>query len=111
MRVAAWERTEEETTPPGSLRLHDGHARTLLAMLDATDSSIGVRMFPHSTHALGISDAIELARAMGVLPTKVIVYGIEADNTETGQALSCAVTKALDEAVGQIIRECEVCLA
>jgi len=40
MRVAAWERTEEETTPPGSLRLHDGHARTLLAMLDATDSSL-----------------------------------------------------------------------
>jgi hypothetical protein len=40
MRVAAWERIEEETSPPGTLRLHDGHARTLLAMLDATDSSL-----------------------------------------------------------------------
>jgi hypothetical protein len=40
MRVAAWERTEDETTPPGSLRLHDGHARTLLAVLDATDASL-----------------------------------------------------------------------
>lgn len=40
MRVAAWERIEEETAPPGSLRLHDGHARTLLAMLDATDPSL-----------------------------------------------------------------------
>jgi hypothetical protein len=40
MRVAAWERTEEETTPPGSLRLHDGHARTLLAMFDATDTAL-----------------------------------------------------------------------
>ena len=42
MRVAAWERTEEETTPPGSLRLHDGHARTLLAVLDATDGGLTV---------------------------------------------------------------------
>jgi hypothetical protein len=40
MRVAAWERTEEETTPPGSLRLHDGHARTLLAIFDAADPSL-----------------------------------------------------------------------
>lgn len=40
MRVAAWERAEEETSPPGSLRLHDGHARTLLAVLDATDLSL-----------------------------------------------------------------------
>jgi hypothetical protein len=40
MRVAAWERSEDEATPPGSLRLHDGHARTLLAVLDATDASL-----------------------------------------------------------------------
>ena len=40
MRVAAWERSEDETTPPGSLRLHDGHARTLLAVLDATDAPL-----------------------------------------------------------------------
>ena len=40
MRVVAWERSEDETTPPGSLRLHDGHARTLLAVLDATDASL-----------------------------------------------------------------------
>ena len=79
--------------------------------LDASDSPIGVRMFPHSSHALGISDALELARAMGVLPTKVIVYGIEVGNTEAGQTLSSAVAKALDEAVGQIVRECDVCLA
>jgi cytochrome c554/c'-like protein len=40
MRVAAWERKDDETTPPGTLRLHDGHARTLLAVLDATDESL-----------------------------------------------------------------------
>jgi hydrogenase maturation protease len=83
----------------------------MIHRLDASDSPIGVRMRPHSSHALGISDALELARAIGVLPAKVIVYGVEAGNTEAGQALSSAVAKALDEVVGQIIRECEVCLA
>jgi hydrogenase maturation protease len=83
----------------------------MIHRLDASDSPIGVRMRPHSSHALGISDALELSRSIGVLPAKVIVYGVEAGNTEAGQALSSAVAKALDEVVGQIIRECEVCLA
>jgi hypothetical protein len=39
MRVAAWEKPADEMTPPGTLRLHDGHARALLAMLDATDDA------------------------------------------------------------------------
>ena len=40
MRVAAWERSADDTTPPGTLRLHDGHARALLAVLDATEPSL-----------------------------------------------------------------------
>lgn len=40
MRVAAWEKPDEGTTPPGTLRLHDGHPRALLAVLDATEPSL-----------------------------------------------------------------------
>jgi hypothetical protein len=40
MRVAAWEKPDESTTPPGTLRLHDGHPRALLAVLDATEPSL-----------------------------------------------------------------------
>ena len=83
----------------------------IIHRLDASDSPIGVRTFLRSSHALGISDALELARTIGVLPPRVIVYGIEAGNTEAGQALSSPVAKALDEIVGRIIRECEVCHA
>jgi len=39
MRVAAWEKPADDQTPPGTLRLHDGHARALLTMLDATDDA------------------------------------------------------------------------
>lgn len=83
----------------------------MIHRLDASNSPIGKRIFPHSSHALGISDALELARAMGVLPPRVIVYGIEAGNTEAGQALSFPVAKALDEVGELIIQECEACHA
>lgn len=78
---------------------------------DASAGPIGSQIFPRSSHALGTVDALELARAMGVLPTTVIVYGIEAGNTEAGQPLSPAVTKALDKVVEQIVQECEACRA
>ena len=40
MRVAAWEKPDDGATPPGTLRLHDGHPRALLAVLDATAPSL-----------------------------------------------------------------------
>lgn len=75
--------------------------------LDASAGPIGGRIFPRSSHALGMVDAMELARAMGTLPATVIVYGVEADNIEAGQPLSPAVTKALNEVVEQIVQDCE----
>jgi hydrogenase maturation protease len=83
----------------------------MIHRLDASDSPIGVRTLLRSSHALGISDALELARTIGVLPARVIVYGIEVGHMEAGQALSSPVAKALDEIVGQVIQECDVCHA
>jgi hydrogenase maturation protease len=75
--------------------------------LDASAAPISHQLFPPSTHAIGTVDAVELARTMGILPTTVIIYGIEAANTEAGQTLSAPVAKALDQVVDRIIRECE----
>jgi hydrogenase maturation protease len=79
--------------------------------LDASTGPIGVGVFPSSSHALGLSEALELARVMGVLPETVIVYGVEVGNTEAGQPLSPPVAKALDEVVGLVIQECDACHA
>lgn len=75
--------------------------------LNASAGPIGGRIFPRSSHALGMVDALELARAMGIFPATVIVYGVEAGNMEAGQPLSQAVSKALDKVVEQIIQDCE----
>jgi hydrogenase maturation protease len=79
--------------------------------LNASVSPISAQIFPCSSHAIGLSDALELARTLGVLPATVIVYGIEVGNTELGQPLSLPVAKALNEVVERIIEECEACHA
>lgn len=41
---------------------------------------------PPSSHSLGVAEALAMARALGVLPEKLLIYGIEADgeNATTG---------------------------
>jgi hydrogenase maturation protease len=52
-----------------------------------------------SSHALGLAEAIELARALGRLPSHCIVYAIEATSFEHGEPVSPAVAKAVDDVV------------
>jgi hydrogenase maturation protease len=52
-----------------------------------------------STHLVGVAEAIELARAIGVLPDELVVYGIEIGKVEAGVALSPEVDAAADRAV------------
>ncbi|MGQ0556777.1 MAG: hydrogenase maturation protease [Nitrospiraceae bacterium] len=88
-----------------------GQAPGTIHRLDASVGPIGGQVFPRSSHAIGVSEAIELARAMDVLPTTVIVYGVEVGNTEIGQPLSFPMGEALDQVLKQIIQECEACHA
>lgn len=88
-----------------------GQAPGTIHRLDVSTGPIGSWMFPHSSHAIGISEALELARVLGSLPATVIVYGVEAGNTEAGQPLSPAMATALDEVVDRIVQDSEVCRA
>jgi hydrogenase maturation protease len=48
-----------------------------------------------STHALGVAEAIELARALGRLPARLEVYAIEGARFTAGAGLSPAVEQAV----------------
>ena len=50
-----------------------------------------------STHALGVAEAVELARALGELPPRMILYGIEGRNFAAGTELSPEVARASEE--------------
>lgn len=60
---------------------------------------------PCSTHAMAITDAIELARVLGLLPRQLLLYGVELENVEPGMSLSAAVRKGIQSLVEQIVEE------
>ena len=58
-----------------------------------------------STHALGVAEAVELARSLGELPSQLTVYAIEGRSFEHGMALSLEVDRALDRLLARVLAE------
>jgi hydrogenase maturation protease len=78
-----------------------------LHRFDAAEGPVPARAFRSSTHAFGVGEAIELARALGKLPPVVIVYGIEGAAFGAGEGLSEAVAAAVEPAAEAILAELE----
>ena len=78
---------------PGTVRRFDV-ARHALPALAATDS----------THGLGLSEALELARALGVLPERCVVYAIEGLSYDPGAPLTDPVRAAVTVVAERIVR-------
>jgi hydrogenase maturation protease len=57
-----------------------------------------------STHAIGVAEVVELARAMGRLPARLTVYGIEIGGLTHGDTLSPEVEAAVDTVVREVCR-------
>ncbi len=73
---------------------------------EAHREPLPTRLFgAHSTHALGVAEAIELARAMETLPSCVVVYGVEAARFETGSAPSARVRACIEGVSGRVLEE------
>jgi len=81
--------------PPGQLRRLDASAEPLPAPLAGSTS----------THAVALPDTIELARALGCLPPRVIVHAVEAVSFASGASLSPEVRAALPALVRAVLRE------
>jgi hydrogenase maturation protease len=65
------------------------------------------RVFRSSTHAFGVGDAVELSRALGRLPGRLVVYGVDGSDFAAGAALSGPVETAVDGVVEAILRDLE----
>jgi hydrogenase maturation protease len=73
--------------------------------LDAHTEKIPAKLFLCSSHAFGVPEAIELARALNQLPRSLIVYGIEGQIYEAGEKLSLPVEEAIRAVASQVLRE------
>jgi hydrogenase maturation protease len=55
-----------------------------------------------SSHGLGLGEAVELARALGRLPGRLVVYAVEGVDGSFGTGLSPAVAASLEPLVGMV---------
>ncbi len=107
----------------------DGEAAAVLALLDGTACAILIdaciseaepgtvhrfdvsaaplpeKTFSLSTHGFGLAQAVELARTLGQLPSRTIVYAIEARAFDLCAPLSAPIAAAIDEASERIRTE------
>ena len=72
---------------------------------DATSQALPSREFRSSTHALGITETIELARAIGRLPARIVVFGIEGEVFGSGTELSGPAQEGVERAVELVLEE------
>jgi hydrogenase maturation protease len=107
-RPAALELRELDGAATALLELWEGHAH--VAVVDAAVSGAAPgtlhafradrRPLPvtlrSSTHAFGVADAIELARALGRLPARLDVYALEGEAFGLGAPLTPAVARGVD---------------
>lgn len=77
--------------PPGTLHRVDTHASELPRELRLA-----------SSHRLGLAEAIELARMLGLLPETLKVYAIEGEGYEPGAGLSPSVERAALQLADQL---------
>lgn len=107
---------EQEGEPASLLAVLEGATAAYLVDACASDAPAGtIRRFDAgaaalpqgavglSTHALGLAEALELARALGQLPARCLVYAIEAGDVTPGAPLSAPVAEAIAE-VGERLR-------
>jgi hydrogenase maturation protease len=80
--------------PPGTITIWD--ART---------SPLPADQFRCSTHAFGVAEGIELARALDRLPCNLIVIGIEGIRFDHGQSPSAKVAEAVERIAQYIAKE------
>ena len=80
-----------------------------LHRFDASDAPVPSRELRSSTHALGIGEALELARALGRLPRRTVVFGVEGSEFNAGEGLTPAVREGVSRATERVLEEVAVC--
>lgn len=85
--------------------LRSGTTAGALHRIDAGDGPLPRDLRLASTHAMGIADALDLARALDRAPTRVVVLGLEGTAFGMGEDMTPAVAAAIDGLVAAVVRE------
>lgn len=80
---------------PGAIRRIDASEMPLPLGLESSTS----------THALGLGETLELARALGRLPRQVVVYAVEGRRFEAGAPMSDSVRSSVESLTARVLAE------
>ena len=90
--------------------VHSGAEPGTIHRMDPQAEPIPTNFFHYSTHAFSVAEAVELARALGQLPQRLILYGIEGKDFTSGQGLSAEVAAAAEQVAQTITADlCTKC--
>jgi hydrogenase maturation protease len=87
-----------------------GGAPGSIRRIDATSAPIPERLRGFSsTHAVGLGEAIELARTLHRLPARVVLFGVEGRRFDAGSGLSEEVQAVIASVADAVLHEaCEL---
>jgi hydrogenase maturation protease len=88
-----------------------GAATGTIHRFDATSDPLPLRLQGSSSHSIGVAEAIELARTLGTLPQRVIVYGVEGARFALARELSDEVKRAINPVADAVQEEARALLA
>lgn len=83
---------EDDVTVVDAMR--SGGRTGTINRFDALQTQLPARHFP-STHSFGLAETVELARTLGRLPGRLLIYGIEASRYDVGAEPSPEVLDAV----------------
>ena len=72
----------------------------------SADALPTAEIFRGTSHQIGLGEGIALAKLLGMLPKKMIVYGIEGETYGDGVALSPAVQRAVGDVAARVLADC-----
>ncbi len=87
--------------------MQSGVAPGEILRFEAQNEKLPAHFSATSTHAFGVAEAVEMARLMDEMPAKLIVYGIEGKQYETGSTLSPEVEQAIPVLINKLREELE----
>ncbi len=82
-----------------------GGAPGTIYRVDALAQPLPRGLFAASSHLFSAAEAVEMARALGQLPARLVIYGIEAADFTLGAPPSPPVRDAISEVVRQVTAE------
>lgn len=100
-----WSSEEEMTLVDAVV---SGAAPGTITTWDARRAALPPDCFACSTHAFGIAEAVELARALDRLPRSLTVYGIEGSHFKPGDPPSPEVADAVERLAQDIAAQTRV---